>query len=214
MTASAEGGSGGGGVERRRTAANDAEDTPLHLHEQHEPATVGQVDDLVREVRDPLDVARPAERCDEHAQAGQLVRLERVDERVEQLALVGGERRVKVALEQLLARAVPQAPRQGVRVALCRRRVRQRAGVLVDAEREDRRLERRHGDFPLGEDADEHRRQGPVLGQDHVLGPRPVRRLACVMVEHHLLHLRVERQRLELAQSAGAGRLDDDQATD
>ncbi len=165
----------------------------------------------MREVRDSLHVARPAERRHEHVQAVDVVRLERVDERVEQLALVGGERRVEVALEQLLARAVPQAPRQGVRVALPRRRIRQRARVLVDAEREDRRLERRHGDLPLGEDADERRRQRPVLGQDDVLRPRPVRRLTGVMVEHHLLHVRVERQRLELRQPAGARRLDDDQ---
>ncbi len=211
VTASAEGGSRSGSVERRRTAANDAEDTPLHLHEQHQAATVGEVDDLVREVRDSLHVARPAERRHEHVQAVEVVRLQCVDERVEQLALVGGERRVEVALEQLLARAVPQAPRQCVRVALPRRRIRQRARVLVDAEREDRCLERRHGDFPLGEDADERRRQRPILGQDDVLRPRPVRRLAGVMVEHHFLHLRIERQRLELGQPAGARRLDDDQ---
>ena len=165
----------------------------------------------MREVRDSLHIARPAERPHEHVQAVDVVRLQCVDERVEQFALVGGERRVEVALEQLLARAVPQAPRQGIRVTLPRRRVGQRARVLVDAEREDRRLERRHGDFPLGEDADERRRQRPVLGQDDVLRPRPVRGLAGVMVEHHFLHLRIEGQRLELRQPAGARRLDDDQ---
>ena len=69
---------------------------------------------------------------------------------------------MQVAPEQLLPRAVPQAPRERVGVPLRRRRVRQRARVLVDAEREDRRLERRDGDLPLGEDADERRRQRTV----------------------------------------------------
>ena len=73
-------------------------------------------------------------------QARKLVGLQRVDERVEQLALVGGEWRVEVAFEQLLARTVPQAPREGIRIPLRRRRVGQRARVLVDAQREDRRL--------------------------------------------------------------------------
>ena len=69
----------------------------------------------------------------------------------------------------------------------------------------------RHGELSLGEDADERRRQGTVPRQHDVVGPRPIRRLAGVMVEHDLLHVRIECQRLELGEPTGAGRLDDDQ---
>ncbi len=142
------------------------------------------------------------------------MRLERVHERVEQRPLLLGERRVQIAREQVLPCAVPQAPREGIRVPLRGRRVGQRPRVLVDAEREDRRLERRDGDLSLGEDADERRRQRPVLGQDDVVGPRPVGGLARVMVEDDLLHVRVERDGLELAETACVRRLDDDQPAD
>ena len=54
-------------VELGRPAARDAEDAAVHLDEQHERPRVGEVDDLVREVRDPVDVARPRDRGDEHA---------------------------------------------------------------------------------------------------------------------------------------------------
>ena len=68
----------------------------------------------------------------------------------------------KVA-SQLLSRAVAQAPGERVGVALRRGRIGERAGVLVDAERERGRLERRRLELALGEDADERRRQRAVL---------------------------------------------------
>ena len=115
----------------------------------------------------------------------------------------------------LLARAVAQAPGERVGVALRGRRVGQRAGVLVDAEREGGRLERRDGDLALGEDADERRRQRAVLGEDDVLGraPSPAGSPR-VVVEDDLLHGRVERDRLELAEPRRVQRLDDDQPAD
>ena len=54
----------------------DAEHAAVHRDEQHERARVGQVDDLVGEVRDPVDVARPLDRGDEHLDAADSTRLE------------------------------------------------------------------------------------------------------------------------------------------
>jgi len=116
--------------------------------------------------------------------------------------------------QQFLARTVTEAPRERLRVALGRRRVGQRAGVLVDSERERRRLQRGHGHFALGEDADEGRRERAVLGEDRVLGARPSGRLARVVIEDDLLDLRVESNRFELPEPTRMDRLDDDQPAD
>ena len=59
VPATAESARSSGRVERRRAAAYDAEDAAVHLHEQHERTGIGEVDDLVREVRHALDIARP-----------------------------------------------------------------------------------------------------------------------------------------------------------
>ncbi len=193
VAAAAEDPGRGSGVELLRAAADDAEHPAVHLDEQHERLRVGQVDDLVREVRDPVDVARPGDGRDEHLDPGHLVRLERVEQRAEQLALVAGQRRVQELGEQLLARPVAQAPRERLGVALRRRRIGERAGVLVDPERERRRLERRHGELALGEHADERGRQRAVIREEGVLLARPLRRLARVVVEDDLLDLGIER---------------------
>ena len=64
--------------------------------------------------------------------------------------------------DEVLACAVPQAPGEGVRIALRARRVREGAGVLVDAEGERRSLEGRRQELALGEDPDEGGRQRAV----------------------------------------------------
>src|SRR5690242_5936986 len=83
-------------------------------------------------------------------------------------------------------------------VSARRGRVRERAGVLVDPEREHGRLEWRDRDLAFGEDAHERRRQRAVGGDDRVLGLDPFGQLRDVVVEDGLLHVRVERHRLEL----------------
>ena len=107
-----------------------------------------------------------------------------------------------------------QAPRQRFRVAERDSRVAQRAGVLVDAEREHGRLERCDVELPLGEDRDHRRRQGAVVRADDVLRPDPVELLVTVVVEEDDLDLRVSRDTLEVAQASGVRRLDDDEALD
>jgi hypothetical protein len=66
------------GVDRARAAPDDREHALVHLHEQHERPRVGEVDDLVREVRDSLDVVEPVHGRDQHFLAGRVDRLDRV----------------------------------------------------------------------------------------------------------------------------------------
>ncbi len=202
------------GVDLGGPAAGNTEDPAVHLDEQDERLAVGHVDDFVGQVRDAVHVARPGDRGDEHLDACELSRFDRLEDRSEQLPLVLGERRVQELREQLLAGAVTKAPREGLRVALGRARVRERARVLVDAERECGRLERRHRDLALGEDPDQRGREGAVLGDHDVLGRGPFRQIARVVVEDDLLDVRVERDLLELPQAGRVHRLDDDQAPD
>ena len=142
------------------------------------------------------------------------MRLERRDQRVEQRALLLRERRAQVLRDHVLAGAVAQAPGERLGVADADARVAERAGVLVDPEREDGRLERRDRDLPLGQDPDHRRRQRAVLREDEVLGLHPVGRLAGVVVEDDDLDGGVARDPLELAQALRVHGLDDDQPPD
>ena len=174
-------------VDRFRATPDDDEDPLVHLHEEHEDTRVGEIHDLVREVRDCIDVLGPANGCDQYVVRRN--RLQPLHEVGEELALVRGERRMEVLGDEVLARSVAEAPGERVDVALGRRRVRQRAGVLVDTEREGGRLERRRLQLALGEDADERRGQRTV-GRDHCgFGRYPVgRAVLAVVVEEHGLH--------------------------
>ena len=202
-------------VDLGRAAAHDREHALLHLDEHDEGTAVGQVDDLVCEVGDAVDVYRPLDRADQHLDSGCLDALEPVEERGEQLALGLAERRVQVRGDQLLPGAMTEAPAQRLRVALGRARVGERARVLVDAERERRRLDLRHLDLALGQDADERRRQRPVLRDHGALRRDPVGKLAVrVVVENDLVDRGVERDAFELVQACGVDGLDHDQPAD
>jgi hypothetical protein len=208
-----------GRSDRRRVdfgdaAAGDAEDPLVHLDQDDENPTVGQVDDLVCEVRDAFHVARPRDRGHEHLGPGHVDRLGFGEERVQQLALRGRQRHVQEVGHELLVRPVAEAPRQRLGVPLGRRRVRERTGVLVDPEREGGRLHRRDAELALREDADERRRQRSVLREHRVLRRDPLGELARVMVEDEGLDVGIERHRLELAEASRMRGLDDDQATD
>jgi hypothetical protein len=214
MPAPAQGGGQRARIEVRDAAAGDREHAPVHLDQDCQGAAVGQVDDLVCEVRDAVHVAGPRHGGDEHVDPAGLVGLQRVDQRVEQRALVVGQRRVQERGDRLLPRTVAAAPGERVGVARRGRWVRQRAGVLVDPEREDGRFQRRHGELAFRDHADQRRRQRAVLGDHRRRRVGPVRQLAGVVVEDDLLDPAVEHDRLELAESTSANRLDDDQAAD
>ena len=143
----------GAGVQVVGATADDGEDAAVHLDEERERTAVGDVRDLLCEVRDALDVARPGHGGDEDLDARLGVRLGGLQQRVHQRPLLPRERRAQERGQHLLARAVAKAPGERLSVAPRRGRVRERARVLVDSEREHRRLERRHGDLALGEDA-------------------------------------------------------------
>ena len=122
---------------------------------------------------------------------------------------------MQVLVHEILARPVAEAPRERIDVALRRRRVRERPRVLVDSEREGGRLERRRPQLPLGDDPDERRRERAVRRQDgRIVGDPVGKPVLPVVVEERLFDLRIERDRLELAEARGARDLDDDQATD
>ena len=203
-----------GRVELGQARAHDAEDAAVHLHEADEGQRVGEIDDLVRQVGDAVDVGRPRDGRHEHLEAGDRVRLERRDEGVEQGTLLLRERRAKVLGDDLLARAVAQAPGERLGVADAHAGIGERPRVLVDAERENRRLEGRDGELPLGQDPHHRRRQGAVLREDEVLGLHPVRRLAGMVVEDDDLDGRIAGDALELAQALRVHGLDDDQPPD
>jgi hypothetical protein len=202
-----------GSIQFRDTRAHDAEDAFVHLDEAHERATIRQVDDLVGEVGDAVHVLGPLERGDENLVSTGLVRLEPRKESVEQRALALGERSVQVLRDHLLASPVPHAPGERLGVADGRPRIAERARVLVDAEREGRRLDRAHLDLPFGQDRHHGGREGAVLGTHGVLLPYPVE-LAGVVVEEDDLDLGAPGSRLEVAQAFRMRRLDDDQPLD
>ena len=135
-------------------------------------------------------------------------------ERVEQGALLLGERRAQVLGDDVLAGTVAEAPRERLRVPHADPGIPERAGVLVDAEREDGRLERGDRDLALGEDPDHRRRERAVLREHEVLGLHPVRRLAGMVVEDHDLDRGIARDALELAEALRMHRLDDDEPPD
>ena len=214
MPAAAERPRDGGGVELRNARAADAEDPPVHLDEADERLGIREVDDLVREVRDSVDVRRPGDRRDEDLQPADGVALERCDERVEERALLLGERRAQVLRDHVLARPVAQAPGQRLGVPERDPGIAERARVLVDPEGEDGRLERRHLQLALGEDPDHRRRQRAVVGEHEVLGLDPLRRLAGMVVEDDHLDPGIAGDPLELAEALRLHRLDDDQPAD
>ena len=159
------------------TASRDDEHAPVHLHEKDEPLRVREVHDLVREVRNPLDVPghrRAASRISSPPASTGSSASSRCWRRSRSSSWSGD---VEVRGDEVLPRAVPHAPGEGVHVALGRRRVRERARVLVDPERERRRLEWRRRDLALREDPDERRRQRAVRREHGGLRVHPVREL-------------------------------------
>jgi hypothetical protein len=202
------------GVELGHPAACDREDPAVHLDEHGEGRAVGHVHELVRQVRDSLDVLPRRRGGNEDLDPRGLVGLERVEQRREELALGVAQRRVQKARKKLLLGAVAKTPAERLGIALRRRRVGERASVLVNPEREDGCLHRSHRQLTLGQHADERRRQRAILGDDDVLARRPIRPFGRVVVEDDLVDVRIERERLELAESARMHRLDDDQAPD
>src|SRR5205085_4260695 len=106
VAAAAENGRERRGIELGGPAARNREDPSVHLDEHGKARGVGDVDQLVREVRDSLDVLRGCRSRDEHLDARHLMRLERIEQRREKLALGLAERRVQEAREQVLLRAV------------------------------------------------------------------------------------------------------------
>ena len=82
-------------VELGHAAARHREDPAVHLDEDYEPGAIGHVNELVRQVRDPFDVLPRGRGRHEHLDARRLMRLERVEQRRQQLAFALAERGVQ-----------------------------------------------------------------------------------------------------------------------
>jgi len=215
MSAPAQGGREHGCIDSAGSAAGDCKDAAIHLDEHDERAGIREVDDLVSEVRDALHILRPVDCRKQDLLSPGVDRLEHVHQPVQQIALGGCERRVQVGGNEILARAVAKAPREGVGIALGARRIRERARVLMYSECERRCLKCGREDLALGEDPDERRRQRSVCGSHSGLLVYPFREPSLtVMVEQRFFHGRIERDRLELAEPRSGGRLDHDQPSD
>ena len=123
---------------------------------------------------------------------------------------------VQPLLQQFRVRAAAHAPGQRLRVPRRRGGERERAGVLVDAEREHGGLERRHRDPALGDDAHEESDQRAVAGADQGVGVEVRRQVARVrvVVEGDDLHPVPAAQVAEVAEAVGVHGVDQDQAAD
>ncbi len=140
--------------------------------------------------------------------------LERFHEVVQERPFVRAERTVQVFRDEVLTGAVAEAPGERVDVPLGRRGMGERARVLVDAEREDGRLEHRRFELALCQDADERGRQRAVGRENGGVRLDPVGKLDAVVVEENLLDCRVQGDLLELAEARCVHRLDDDETPD
>ena len=89
MPSSAESGRDCGGVDGVGAASHHDEDPLVHLDEQHESASVREIDDLVSEIRDAVDVLRPGQRRDEHLLSVRRDGLEPLHQRIEERPLLG-----------------------------------------------------------------------------------------------------------------------------
>ena len=76
MATAAQRGGDRRGIELGQARANHAEDPTLHLHQADERERVGEVDELVRQIRHPVDVGGPGDRSDQHLDPRDRVRLE------------------------------------------------------------------------------------------------------------------------------------------
>ena len=83
VSAAAERGSEHRGVELGHAAAKYGHDSAVHLDEADETPGVGEVDELVGEVGDAVDVARPGKCADKDVVPGDALRLECGEQRVE-----------------------------------------------------------------------------------------------------------------------------------
>ena len=115
--------------------------------------------------------------------------------------LLGGQRAVQELVDDLHVGALRHEERHGVRVVRRRARIRQRPGVLVDAEQHERGLERRQGDPALADLVHQDRRRrarrlAAVLASGDVAGHRRV-----VVVDDDL-DARVQRHGPELSDRA------------
>ena len=152
-----------------------------------------------------------------HVLPAHALQARRIHHAHQHLLLLTRERIVQVALDKGLRRTQSQAQRQHLRVSDGGAREGERAGVLVDAQREDGGFERADVHLPPAKDVHHGTRLSPIR-RDHPVLPLHegglLEPLLLVMVEDDDLHALAAAQLPQLPQPAAVGGVHHYQAAD
>jgi hypothetical protein len=205
VTAAAHGRQHAGDVQAAAAAAAGHEDAVLHLDQEEAGVAAGQVHDPVGDDAHPLDVLVLTKRREQHRGFGDGQFLGRGQGRGQRLALRRSEHVREPLLDQGGVGPLVHTQRQGLSIPSRGGGEGERPRVLVDAEREDRRLERRHGDASLGDDVDEQRHQRAVVRAHEGLARHARRQLGLVgvVIERDHLHMGSGAQIGEIPEAVG-----------
>jgi hypothetical protein len=197
--------------DRAGAASADEQHTPLHRDREQEHVPVGHLSHPRGERRHVLDVLVRLRPGGDHPQPRDLALRAAGGKLPEQVALLGLERAAQVPAEERLIGAEPHARGERLDVPEGRRGVRERAGVLVNAERERGRVHRRDLDAPVEQHLQHAGHDAAVGGHERVAG----RGLAgAVVVERDHLDVFPAAQRGEATEPLGARHLDQHEPPD
>ena len=146
VPAAAEGARDRSGVDGVVGGAADQMERPRHLHEQEQALRIERVAQAVGDGADLVEISIEFRGRDGHGVALNAARFGVGDESFEQCLLASLSGGSSQAAHVVQRRALLDQPRRRLQIARGRLAVSQRAGVLVDAERQQRRFERGQGD--------------------------------------------------------------------
>ncbi|OPZ80561.1 MAG: hypothetical protein BWY76_03323 [bacterium ADurb.Bin429] len=148
------------GVHRVHAAARHQQHHVVKLHQRHHRVAALQLAQLVRQQREFVHVLAGVGGGDEHLNAVDAVGLRGGEQLIQHLALRLGERAVDEGGDDVEIRSPAQQPRHRLRVLRGGGAEGEAAGVLVDAQRENRRVQRVHRDARLAQQAHHQRGVG------------------------------------------------------
>ena len=123
--------------------AGDQLDLVVKLDQEKEPGRLPQVAQLVGQDRHLFDVTGKTGRGNDHRLPGIAMALVRLDQALVQLALVGGQRVMQKIVGDVQPGALFQQPGDAAHVTRRGGVIRERTGVLIDAQQVERGLDRR-----------------------------------------------------------------------
>ena len=193
------------------------EDALLHPHHLDEDLGVDEFHELVGDDAQALDVVGNIEDHRMYVDAAHPPQLHGVDHAHEGFAMLPGESAVQITLQQGLRGTQAHGGGQHLRIADGGARKGERAGVLVDAEREDGGGQTRYLHVALQQKVQHGGRAGAVGGKHPVLTldeGRALGVLVKMVVEDHHLDVGTVDQPAQVADALGVGRVDDYQLPD